>query len=62
VRISFFKNTDRIIVLRGGLKVGERLKSQTTPDEIVKLIVDAEMLLYNFLPFDILDKLNHSKV
>ena len=39
-----FNVADRIVVLRGGVKVGERLKSKTTPDEIVKLIVGAEML------------------
>ncbi|NLJ39295.1 MAG: sugar ABC transporter ATP-binding protein, partial [Candidatus Atribacteria bacterium] len=39
-----FNVADRIVVLRGGIKVGERIKNQTTPDEIVKLIVGAEML------------------
>ena len=39
-----FNVADRIVVLRGGIKVGERIKKQTTPDEIVKLIVGAEML------------------
>jgi len=39
-----FNVADRIVVLRGGVKVGERIKNQTTPDEIVKLIVGAEML------------------
>jgi len=31
-------------VLRGGRKVGAKRKTETTPDEIVKLIVGAEML------------------
>ncbi len=39
-----FNVADRIVVLRGGKKVGDRMKSETTPDEIVKLIVGAEML------------------
>ncbi len=39
-----FNVADRIVVLRGGRKVGDRMKSETTPDEIVKLIVGAEML------------------
>ena len=39
-----FNVADRIVVLRGGMKVGERMKNQTTLDEIVKLIVGAEML------------------
>lgn len=39
-----FNVADRIVVLRGGHKVGDKRKSETTPDEIVKLIVGAEML------------------
>jgi ABC-type sugar transport system ATPase subunit len=37
-----FAVATRIIVLRRGKKVGERLISQTTPDEIVGLMVGAE--------------------
>jgi ABC-type sugar transport system ATPase subunit len=37
-----FAVADRIIVLRRGRSVGERVQEQTTPDEIVKLIVGAE--------------------
>jgi ABC-type sugar transport system ATPase subunit len=33
---------DRIMVLRRGRRVGERIQTRTTPDEIVKLIVGAE--------------------
>lgn len=39
-----FSVADRIVVLRGGRKVGEKKKDETTMDEIVKLIVGAEML------------------
>lgn len=39
-----FNVADRIVVLRGGRKVGDKKKAETTPDEIVKLIVGAEML------------------
>lgn len=39
-----FSVADRIVVLRGGRKVGDKKKTETTPDEIVKLIVGAEML------------------
>ncbi len=39
-----FNVADRIVVLRGGKKVGDKKKNETTPDEIVKLIVGAEML------------------
>ncbi|MBC7217007.1 MAG: sugar ABC transporter ATP-binding protein [Candidatus Caldatribacterium sp.] len=39
-----FNVADRIVVLRGGRKVGDKKKSETTPDEIVKLIVGADML------------------
>lgn len=39
-----FNVADRIVVLRGGRKVGDKRKTETTPDEIVKLIVGAEML------------------
>ena len=37
-----FSVADRIMVLRRGRCVGERLQTQTTPDEIVKLIVGAQ--------------------
>jgi ABC-type sugar transport system ATPase subunit len=37
-----FSVADRIMVLRRGRSVGERAQKQTTPDEIVKLIVGAE--------------------
>ena len=37
-----FAVADRIVVLRRGKKVGERLAAQTTPDEIVSLMVGAE--------------------
>jgi len=39
-----FSVADRIVVLRGGRKVGEKKKEETTMDEIVKLMVGAEML------------------
>jgi len=37
-----FAVADRIVVLRRGQKVGERMATETTPDEIVSLMVGAE--------------------
>ena len=37
-----FAVADRIVIMRRGKKVGERIASQTTPDEIVSLMVGAE--------------------
>jgi ABC-type sugar transport system ATPase subunit len=37
-----FAVADRIVILRRGKKVGERIAAQTTPDEIVSLMVGAE--------------------
>jgi simple sugar transport system ATP-binding protein len=37
-----FAVADRIVILRRGKKVGERIASETTPDEIVSLMVGAE--------------------
>ena len=37
-----FAVADRIVVMRRGKKVGERLSKQVTPDEIVSLMVGAE--------------------
>jgi len=37
-----FEVADRLAVMRRGVKVGERLVSETTPDEVVGLIVGAE--------------------
>jgi ABC-type sugar transport system ATPase subunit len=37
-----FAVADRIVVMRRGKKVGERLAKETTPDEIVSLMVGAE--------------------
>ncbi|MGI8476457.1 MAG: ATP-binding cassette domain-containing protein [Thermomicrobiales bacterium] len=37
-----FHVADRIVVMRGGRKAGERAKAGTTPEDIVKLIVGAE--------------------
>jgi ribose transport system ATP-binding protein len=39
-----FSVADRILVLRHGRRIGVRDKQSTAPDEIVKLIVGAEML------------------
>ncbi len=39
-----FSVADRITVMRGGHNVGTRLKGETTGEEIVKMIVGAEML------------------
>jgi simple sugar transport system ATP-binding protein len=36
---DIFEISDRIVVLRRGLKVGERLKGETNPDEVVRLMV-----------------------
>ena len=37
-----FTVADRIIILRRCKKVAERIAAETTPDEIVSLMVDAE--------------------
>jgi simple sugar transport system ATP-binding protein len=37
-----FAVADRIVILRRGRKVGERIAAETTPDEIVSLMVGAE--------------------
>jgi simple sugar transport system ATP-binding protein len=37
-----FEVADRLVVMRRGVKVGERLVKQTTPDEVVGLIVGSE--------------------
>jgi ABC-type sugar transport system ATPase subunit len=37
-----FAVADRIVILRRGRKVGERVAKETTPDEIVSLMVGAE--------------------
>ena len=37
-----FSVADRIIVMRRGIKAGERFANQTTSEEIVSLIVGAE--------------------
>ncbi len=42
-----FQVADRIIVMRRGVKVGERLTQETTSEEIVSLIVGAEMVNNN---------------
>jgi ABC-type sugar transport system ATPase subunit len=39
-----FSVAERIIVLRGGRRIGSKLKSETTGDEIVKLITGAELI------------------
>jgi ABC-type sugar transport system ATPase subunit len=39
-----FSVADRILVLRRGQVVGVRRKRETTPDEIVKMIVGADTL------------------
>jgi ABC-type sugar transport system ATPase subunit len=38
-----FEVADRITVLRGGQQVGVRVKSETTSEEIVRLIVGASL-------------------
>ncbi len=40
-----FSVADRIVVLRGGRNAGERVKTETTPEEIVRLIVGADRLV-----------------
>ncbi len=40
-----FSVADRIVVLRGGRNAGERIKTETTPEEIVRLIVGADRLV-----------------
>ena len=39
---DLFSVADRVIVLRGGRRVGDRLIKQTTRDEIVKLMITGE--------------------
>jgi len=39
-----FSVAERIIVLRGGRRIGSRVKSETNVDEIVKLITGAELI------------------
>jgi ABC-type sugar transport system ATPase subunit len=40
-----FHVADRIVVLRGGKNAGERIKAQTTAEEIVRLIVGADAIV-----------------
>jgi ABC-type sugar transport system ATPase subunit len=40
-----FHVADRIVVLRGGKNAGERIKTQTTPEEVVRMIVGVEMIV-----------------
>ena len=40
-----FSVADRIVVLRGGRNAGERIKVETTPEEIVRLIAGADRLV-----------------
>jgi ABC-type sugar transport system ATPase subunit len=40
-----FHVADRIVVLRGGQNAGERIKAETTPEEIVSLIVGARAVV-----------------
>ena len=40
-----FSVADRIVVLRGGRNAGERVKTETTPEEIVRLIVGVDRLV-----------------
>jgi ABC-type sugar transport system ATPase subunit len=42
--LHVFRVADRITVVRRGRLVGSRLKGETTPDEIVKMITGADML------------------
>lgn len=37
-----FHFSDRVVVLRGGRNAGERIRTSTTPEEVVRLIVGAE--------------------
>jgi ABC-type sugar transport system ATPase subunit len=39
---DLFVIADRIVVLRGGANAGERIKDETTQEEIIKMIVGAE--------------------
>ena len=40
-----FSTADRIVVLRGGRNAGERIKAETTPEDIVRLIVGADRIV-----------------
>ncbi len=48
-----FAVATRIVVMRRGKKVGERITSQTTPDEIVSLMVGAEEVQGTNLDLDV---------
>jgi ABC-type sugar transport system ATPase subunit len=37
-----FQFADRVVVLRGGRNAGERSRRQTTPEEVVRMIVGAQ--------------------
>ena len=39
---DIFSVTDRLVIMRRGFKVAERMTKKTNPDEIVGLIVGAE--------------------
>jgi ABC-type sugar transport system ATPase subunit len=39
---DIFSVTDRLVIMRRGKKVAERLTRETTPDEVVGLITGAE--------------------
>ena len=39
-----FAVSDRIVILRRGRKVGELIAAETTPDEVVSLMVGAEAI------------------
>jgi ABC-type sugar transport system ATPase subunit len=40
-----FSIADRIVVLRGGRNAGERINAETTPEDIVRLIVGADRIV-----------------
>ena len=42
---DIFSVADRIIILRGGRRVGDHLVKQTTRDEIVKLMITGERVI-----------------
>lgn len=50
-----FAVSTRIVVMRRGKKVGERITSQTTPDEIVSLMVGAEAVQEAGVNLDIME-------
>ena len=44
---DIFSVTDRLVIMRRGRKVAERVTKETTPDEVVGLIIGSEEVARN---------------